>query len=162
MFVVRAGRRIVGIVSSLAPKRDGHASPHQRRNYAIIRGVGGNDMATSSITANFKADESRAVNALSSGIAAVFRKIAPVDARAVLFGSRARGDANQDSDWDVLVLLGKDRITASDQDNIAYPIHEIGWEIDEMVNPVMYTMREWESKRGTPFYENVTREGVAL
>ena len=119
-------------------------------------------MATSSITANFKANETRAANALASGIAAVFRKIAPVDAKAVLFGSRARGDARHDSDWDVLVLLGKDRITASDRDNVAYPIHEIGWEIDEMVNPVMYTMREWESKRGTPFYENVMREGVSL
>ena len=119
-------------------------------------------MATSSITANFKANEARAANALVSGIAAVFRKIAPVDAKAVLFGSRARGDARQDSDWDVLVLLGKDRITASDQDNVAYPIHEIGWEINEMVNPVMYTMREWESKRGTPFYENVMKEGIAL
>ncbi len=119
-------------------------------------------MATSSTTANVMANEAKAVSALASGIAAVFRKIAPIDGKAILFGSRARGDARQDSDWDVLVLLGKDRITASDQDSVAYPIHEIGWEIDEMVNPVMYTMREWESKRGTPFYENVMREGVAL
>lgn len=121
-----------------------------------------NYMAISSIMVDTKANEVRAVDALASGIAAVFRKIAPVDAKAVLFGSRARGDASKDSDWDVLVLLGKDRITASDQDNVAYPIHEIGWEIDEMVNPVMYTMREWESKRGTPFYENVMREGIEL
>lgn len=119
-------------------------------------------MDTSSITAKFTANEAKAVSALASGIAAVFRKIAPVDGKAILFGSRARGDAKQDSDWDVLVLLGKDRITASDQDTVAYPIHEIGWDIDEMVNPVMYTTREWESKRGTPFYENVMREGIAL
>ena len=119
-------------------------------------------MGAPSITVNFKANEAKAADALASGIAAVFRKIAPVDGKAILFGSRARGDAKQDSDWDVLVLLGKDRITASDQDTVAYPIHEIGWDIDEMVNPVMYTMREWESKRGTPFYENVMREGIAL
>ena len=31
-----------------------------------------------------------------------------------------------------------------------------------MVNPVMYTTRDWESKKGTPFYENVMKEGVAL
>ena len=119
-------------------------------------------MATSSITATFTANEAKAVDALASGIAAVFRRIVPVDGKAILFGSRARGDARHDSDWDVLVLLGKDQITASDQDIVAYPIHEIGWEIDEMVNPVMYTMRDWESKRGTPFYENVMREGIAL
>ena len=119
-------------------------------------------MAISRIAAKFTANEAKAADALASGIAAVFRKIAPVVGKAILFGSRARGDARHDSDWDVLVLLGKDRITASDQDSVAYPIHEIGWEIDEMVNPVMYTMRDWESRRGTPFYENVMREGVAL
>ena len=119
-------------------------------------------MATSSITAKFGANEAKAMDALASGIAAVFRRIAPVDGKAILFGSRARGNARHDSDWDVLVLLGKDRITASDQDAVAYPIHEIGLEIDEMVNPVMYTMRDWESKRGTPFYENVMRDGIAL
>ena len=59
-------------------------------------------------------------------------------------------------------LLDKERITSDDMDEISYPILEIGWEIDEMVNPVMYTMRDWESKRGTPFYENVMREGIAL
>ena len=130
--------------------------------FAIIRGVGGNEMATSSITATFTANEAKVMDALASGIAAVFRRIEPVDGKAILFGSRARGDARHDSDWDVLVLLGKDRITASDQDAVAYPIHQIGWEIDEMVNPVMYTMRDWKSKRGTPFYENVMREGIAL
>ena len=119
-------------------------------------------MPASRITAKLTENEAKAADALASGIAAIFRKIAPVDGKAILFGSRARGDAKHDSDWDVLVLLGKDRITASDQDAVAYPIHEIGWEIDEMVNPVMYTMRDWESKRGTPFYENVTKEGVAL
>lgn len=119
-------------------------------------------MAAPSITESFTPNKAKATDALASGIAAVFRKIAPVAGRAILFGSRARGEARPDSDWDVLVLLGKDRITASDQDTVAFPIHEIGWEIDEMVNPVMYTMRDWESKRGTPFYENVMREGIAL
>ena len=37
-----------------------------------------NNMATSSITARFKSSETKAAKALASGIAAVFRKIAPV------------------------------------------------------------------------------------
>ena len=111
---------------------------------------------------NFTASEARVARALADGIASVFRRIAPVEGKAWLFGSRARGDARRGSDWDVLILLGKDKITAEDVDRVSYPIHEIGWDVDEMVNPVMYTMQEWESKKGTPFYENVKREGITL
>ena len=32
------------------------------------------------------------------------------NARAVLFGARARGDAKPSSDWDILVLLDKEKI----------------------------------------------------
>ena len=32
----------------------------------------------------------------------------PSDGMAYLFGSRARGDANPDSDWDILLLINKD------------------------------------------------------
>ncbi len=99
---------------------------------------------------------------LFDGVKAIMRGIAPLKGKAILFGSRARGDAKNTSDWDILVLLDKERITSDDMDAISYPIHEIAWEIDEMVNPVMYTMRDWESKKGTPFYENVMRDGVAL
>ena len=99
---------------------------------------------------------------LTNGIHAILGSIAPIKGKAILFGSRARGEAKDTSDWDILVLLDKERITADDMDEISYPIHEIAWEINEMVNPVMYTMRDWESKKGTPFYENVMRDGVAL
>ena len=83
-------------------------------------------------------------------------------ARAILFGSRARGDARYDSDWDVLILLDKDRITPADMDYVSYPIRELGWEIDAMVNPVMYTMKDWESKSFTPFYKNVMKDRIPL
>jgi len=57
------------------------------------------------------------------------REIAP-NARAVLFGSRARGDAKPTSDWDILVLLDKERIELSDHNTIAYPLFELGWSLD--------------------------------
>ena len=41
-------------------------------------------------------------------------KILPVDARVVLFGSRARNTAREDSDWDLLIILNKDRRSVSD------------------------------------------------
>lgn len=44
------------------------------------------------------------------------RSVAPTAKRVLLFGSRARGDEHEDSDWDVLVLLDKDRIRLEDKD----------------------------------------------
>ena len=39
-----------------------------------------------------------------------------------LYGSRARGEASVDSDWDVLIILDKPQIDQSDYDNVTYPI----------------------------------------
>ena len=63
--------------------------------------------------------------------------VAP-DARALLYGSRARGDAREDSDWDILILIDKDRVEGGDYDAIAYPLFELGWELDEAISPVLY------------------------
>lgn len=99
---------------------------------------------------------------VADGIDRILREASPRKGRAILFGSRARGDASQDSDWDVLILLDKDRITAADMDEISYPIREFGWQINEMINPIMYTTEEWNAKSFTPFFKNVMKEGVAL
>lgn len=52
--------------------------------------------------------------------------IMPKDAKVILFGSRARRDAKADSDWDILVLLNKDKIDEQDHDNYTYPFLGIG------------------------------------
>lgn len=101
-------------------------------------------------------------NATIAAIQALGREILPKGSKLLLFGSRARGNARQDSDWDVLILLDKDRITPADHDAFTYPLRELGWETNQMVNPVMYTIKDWESKHFTPFYKNVMREGIAL
>ena len=64
----------------------------------------------------------------------------PKGAHVILFGSQARGDAHKDSDWDLLVLLDKDRITPEDYDMYSYPFWELGWKIDEMIHPTIYTI----------------------
>ena len=107
-------------------------------------------------------NQSTTLQNIREGIDKILANILPLKSSAILFGSRARGDARNDSDWDVLILLDKDRITQSDIDEVSYPIRELGWKLDAMVNPIMYTLKDWNSKSFTPFYKNVMREGVAI
>ena len=90
------------------------------------------------------------------------RSVAPSAKRVLLFGSQARGDAREDSDWDVLVLLDKDRIRLEDIDTVSYPLRELGWELGEDINTVLYTVDDWAKNSFTPFHKNVEAESIAL
>lgn len=86
----------------------------------------------------------------------------PLGSKAILYGSRARGDARSDSDWDILILLDKDRLEQSDYDNVSYPFVLLGCDLGTVINPILYTKKEWESYNFTPFYENVNRDGIVI
>ena len=80
----------------------------------------------------------------------------------MLYGSQARGDFRADSDWDILIVLDKDILTPEDYDTVTYPLTKLGWDIGAEINPIMYTKREWEASRITPFYNNVMKDAVVL
>jgi len=84
------------------------------------------------------------------------------DAKVILYGSRARGDFNSSSDWDLLVLLNKNSIQPDDFDEISWPLYKIGWEYGEQFSVKLYTQHEWEKRTFTPFYKMVAKEGVVL
>ena len=86
----------------------------------------------------------------------------PKGGRALLYGSRARGDAHEGSDWDVLVLLDKDRIRLEDIDNVSDPLRELGWNLGEDINTVLYTIDDWSKNSFTPFHKSVESEAIAL
>lgn len=95
---------------------------------------------------------------------AMHNKLYEIDpsAKAILFGSRARGTEHEGSDWDVLILLDKPKITLQDYDKYSYPLRELGWNIDEIINPILFSQREWNENRSSLFNHNVSREGVIL
>ena len=89
-------------------------------------------------------------------------EVAPPGSTILLFGSQARGDARPDSDWDVLVLLDKDKITTKDHDEISWPIFTLGWDYDELISPVLYTQEQWKDNRLALFRETVLEDAIAL
>ena len=95
-------------------------------------------------------------------LSATAKLVMPEGGEAWLFGSRARGNAQQDSDWDILILIDKERITLEDYSKYAYPFQELGWDIDAMVSPIVYTKKEWETGKFTPFYKNVIQDRIRL
>lgn len=92
----------------------------------------------------------------------ILKDILPAGGKAILFGSQARNEAREDSDWDILILLDKTRIEANDYDTISYPLRELGWKFKACINPVMYTMKDWLKYSFSPFYHNVTKDGIDL
>jgi uncharacterized protein len=94
-------------------------------------------------------------------IKVILHSVVP-DGKVILFGSRARGDAREDSDWDLLILLDKSKIEPSDFDKISYPLYELGWQEGEQFSPKLYTVKEWLKRSFTPFYKNIEKEGIVL
>lgn len=89
-------------------------------------------------------------------------EIMPANARVILFGSQARGDYREDSDWDVLILLDQHKLSSTDFDKFAYPFFELGWQLDIEIHPLLYTVIDWEKRRSLSIYQDVKNEGVEL
>lgn len=90
------------------------------------------------------------------------KQILPKGSHLWLYGSRARGDNRANSDWDLLVLVDKERQLFQDFDKYVYPFMEMGWEIGAEINPMIYTVSEWKNRSFTPFYHNVEQDKVVL
>ena len=89
------------------------------------------------------------------------RQILP-NGKVILFGSQARGDVHENSDWDLLVLIDKDKKTQEDEDMYAFPFEELGWSYGVAINSILYTTKQWEQGEIFPFYKNVMNEGIEI
>ena len=84
-------------------------------------------------------------------------------AQITLFGSRARGDAASDSDWDFLILLAEPA-DAHVKKAIRHALYEIEWDSGQVISCVIHSRDEWHSAplTSTPFHSSIDREGVTL
>lgn len=85
------------------------------------------------------------------------------DAELILFGSRARGQAHAESDWDILILTDQP-VDYPLEDSIREALMPIEIESGNVLPVMLETRSWWESplNRETPFFQNVSREGVKI
>jgi predicted nucleotidyltransferase len=82
-------------------------------------------------------------------------------AQIILFGSRARGDARKDSDWDILIVTDK-QVEVDLQNNIHSRMYDVELEYLQPVSTIILDRLHWSKMSITGFYENVMKEGVVL
>jgi predicted nucleotidyltransferase len=80
-------------------------------------------------------------------------------ARIVLFGSRARGEGHEDSDWDMAVFL-KRAITAADQRGVSEIGHDVMCETGAMIQSIALPAARWSA--ADELIRNIRRDGVPV
>lgn len=79
-----------------------------------------------------------------------------------LFGSKARGDSDTESDIDVVIVLNNVDWTIEKQ--VYEMCFYIGLDYDVLISPIIYSSEEINDGRikATPFFMAVEKEGIAV
>jgi uncharacterized protein len=90
------------------------------------------------------------------------RQVAP-EAQLILYGSRARGDARDDSDYDLLVVVDREVDMALER-AIVNRLVPLEARTGKALTALVYSRAQWNSAqcRAMPLHRNVTHEGVIV
>ena len=85
------------------------------------------------------------------------------EADIVLYGSRARGDAHAESDWDFLILLDG-VVDDARTDAIRHRLYDIEWDCGEVLCSMVRSRQEWGSSlyQVTPFAKILREQGIRV
>ena len=87
-----------------------------------------------------------------------------IDSRAqvIIFGSRARGYARKESDWDILILTDYP-VSTDVERSFRNLLFDLEIETGEVFSAFIYQKRDWNTRhKVTPLYRNIKKEGVKI
>ncbi len=89
-------------------------------------------------------------------------QVLPQGSTLYLYGSRARGDYREDSDWDLLALLPSENVSKDDKLSLSCEFWEQGNKINQEFNTFVYTEQEWNAAPPSLFKYNVRNQGIKI
>lgn len=99
--------------------------------------------------------------AILSAVAGIVKSKDP-QAIIYLFGSRARMDYHDDSDWDFFIATSKSDHRKF-EDVILDSVYDVMLEYDELIQILAYPRVSWEKGLSpSPIYDNIRKEGIEL
>jgi predicted nucleotidyltransferase len=85
------------------------------------------------------------------------------NAEIILYGSHARGDNHEESDWDILILLQDNNVDLKKEQEFRHHIFDLELEIGEPISVYVHSKNDWKQKYAyTPFFKNIKDEGILL
>jgi len=96
-------------------------------------------------------------------LSAVKQKITEIDpdAKVILFGSRARYDFHNESDWDFLILT-KLVVTQDLKNRISDSLFETELETDSILSGIVQNSDFWNSISSAPIFKNIAKNGIEI
>lgn len=89
-------------------------------------------------------------------------KVIDSKTQVIIFGSRARGDARRESDWDILILTDYP-VSTDIEKKFRDKLFDLEIETGEVFSTFVYQKKDWSTRhKVTPLYRNVKKEGVRL
>jgi uncharacterized protein len=83
--------------------------------------------------------------------------------QVIVFGSKVRGESDDYSDLDLL-LIGKGTLPWRREKDVVEALFEIGQEYDVLFSPLFASQEEWESGPFPefPIYKEIMRDGASV
>jgi|APTNR8051073442_1049403.scaffolds.fasta_scaffold02214_4 predicted nucleotidyltransferase len=97
---------------------------------------------------------------IAAAVKIVAREFDPA-AEVILFGSRAREDARQDSDYDFLILLNLP-LDFHLKEKILNRLYEVELQYDCVLGTLIENYDYWQMLENTPIFSEIKHDGIEV